>query len=169
MENQSFTNKTNDDKTTLVPAQCTNCGGALTVDPNQDAAVCQYCGTPFIVSKAVQNYNIQHNTYQTNIVNLNKKGTVESILDYAKDRQDKKQQRLDEEKRRAEEERLRQEELKKKRNSKILWVLGWIFIFPVPLTILMLRKKEMVPYLKYGIIAAGWLVYLIFMLTPNAH
>jgi len=41
-----------------------------------------------------------------------------------------------------------------------LWVLGWIFIFPVPLTILMLRKKDMHPALKYGIIAVGWIVYL---------
>ena len=41
-----------------------------------------------------------------------------------------------------------------------LWVLGWICVFPLPLTILMLRKKDMKPVLKYGIIAVGWLVYL---------
>ncbi|MBQ3404278.1 MAG: hypothetical protein IJG63_02525 [Oscillospiraceae bacterium] len=41
-----------------------------------------------------------------------------------------------------------------------LWVLGWICIFPLPLTILMLRKKDMKPVLKYGIIAVGWLIYL---------
>lgn len=42
-----------------------------------------------------------------------------------------------------------------------LWVLGWIFVFPLPLTILMLRKKEMKPLLKYGIIVIGWLVYFV--------
>ncbi|MBR2559339.1 MAG: hypothetical protein IKE37_02775 [Firmicutes bacterium] len=26
-----------------------------------------------------------------------------------------------------------------------LWVLGWIFIFPVPLTVILLRKKDMSP------------------------
>lgn len=149
--------------TTLVPAQCPNCGGELTVDSSQEAAVCQFCGTPFIVSKAVQNYNVQHNTYQTNIVN-ERKGAVESILSYASERQDKKQQRLDEERRRAEEERLRREEKKKKRNHTILWVLGWIFIFPVPLTILVLRSKDMSPKLKYGIIAAGWIVYFLLFI-----
>ena len=48
-----------------------------------------------------------------------------------------------------------------KKRRTWLWVLGWIFIFPVPLTILMLRKKDMKPVLKYGIIAAAWIVYLL--------
>lgn len=42
-----------------------------------------------------------------------------------------------------------------------LWVLGWICIFPVPLTILMLRKKDMKPAVKYGIIAAAWLLFFV--------
>lgn len=42
-----------------------------------------------------------------------------------------------------------------------LWVLGWICIFPVPLTILMLRKKDMKPAIKYSIIAVAWIVYLL--------
>lgn len=168
MNEQNFNpNDPNSTGTTLVPAKCTSCGGELTVDPTQEAAVCQYCGTPFIVSKAVQNYNIQHNTYQTNIVNDQRKGAVESILSYTSERQDKKQQRLDEERRRAEEERLRNEEKSKKRNKTILWVLGWIFIFPVPLTILMLRNKEINKKVKYGIIAAAWIVYLIIFFPKS--
>ena len=35
-------------KTNLVPAVCTQCGAKLEVDPDQEAAVCPYCGTPFI-------------------------------------------------------------------------------------------------------------------------
>ena len=49
-----------------------------------------------------------------------------------------------------------------------LWVLGWLFIFPVPLTILMLRKKDMKPAIRYGIIAAGWIVYLIIGLNGSS-
>ena len=45
----------------LVPAVCTQCGAALEVDPTQEAAVCKYCNTPFIVDKAIQNYNINGN------------------------------------------------------------------------------------------------------------
>lgn len=42
-----------------------------------------------------------------------------------------------------------------------LWVVGWICIFPIPLTILMLRKKDMNPKVKYGIIGAAWVIYLL--------
>ena len=48
-----------------------------------------------------------------------------------------------------------------------LWVLGWLFIFPLPLTILLLRKKEMKAPLKYGIIAGAWIIYLIIALAAG--
>ena len=58
--------------------------------------------------------------------------------------------------------------MKKKKNGKIwLWVLGWICIFPIPLTILMLRKNGMKPGAKYGVIAVAWLVYLIIGFSPK--
>ena len=60
-------------KSALIPAKCTNCGAELSVDATQENAVCSYCGASFIVSKAIQNFNIQnnvqHNVYQTNIIN----------------------------------------------------------------------------------------------------
>ena len=43
---------------TFVPAKCTCCGATLDVDPRQEAAVCRYCNTPFIVEKAINNYNV---------------------------------------------------------------------------------------------------------------
>ena len=54
----------------LVPARCTQCGAALTLDPSQDAAICPFCGTPFVVEKAVNNYT----TYNQTTV-----GTVEHL------------------------------------------------------------------------------------------
>ena len=44
-------------KVKLVAAVCTQCGAQLKVDPNAEAAVCKYCNTPFIVEKAINNYN----------------------------------------------------------------------------------------------------------------
>ncbi|MBR4623523.1 MAG: hypothetical protein IKO45_03100 [Clostridia bacterium] len=41
-----------------------------------------------------------------------------------------------------------------------LWVLGWVFIFPIPLTILLLRNKTLKPFLKYSLIAVSWIIYL---------
>ena len=56
---------------------------------------------------------------------------------------------------------------KKKRTW--LWVLGWICIFPLPLTILMLRKKNMKPAVKYGIIAVAWLLFFAIGASGNTE
>ena len=54
----------------LVDAKCTNCGGALQVDSAKEAAVCPFCGSAFIVEKAVQNFNITNNIVQADVVNI---------------------------------------------------------------------------------------------------
>lgn len=46
--------------------------------------------------------------------------------------------------------------------TTLIWVLGWLIIFPVPLTILMLRNQKPGKNVRYGIIAVGWIVYLLF-------
>lgn len=69
----------------LVAAQCTNCGAALQVDDTKEAAVCQYCGTPFIVEKAIHNYEInnQYKIENANII-LQDENSVEKRMDAAK-------------------------------------------------------------------------------------
>ena len=42
----------------LVKAQCTNCGAALDVDNQKDAAICPFCGTAYVVEKAIQQFSI---------------------------------------------------------------------------------------------------------------
>lgn len=54
---------------TLVPAQCTKCGAALTLNPTEEAAICPYCNTPFIVQKAINSYT-QNNTINAAVVNI---------------------------------------------------------------------------------------------------
>lgn len=55
----------------LVNAKCTNCGANLKVDSGKDAAICEYCGTAFIVEKAVNNYNvINNNNINASVVNM---------------------------------------------------------------------------------------------------
>ncbi len=49
-----------------------------------------------------------------------------------------------------------------------LWVLGWIFIFPLPLTLILI-KKEMKPVLKYGLIAAAWIVWILLVAAANMN
>ena len=45
----------------FVKAQCMNCGGALEVDSNKEAAICPFCSTQYVVEKAIQNSNIANN------------------------------------------------------------------------------------------------------------
>ena len=67
----------------LVPAICSQCGGQLDVDPQQEAAVCPYCGTPFIVEKAIHNDSIQQATIEhADTVNIHTKGAAESFFSF---------------------------------------------------------------------------------------
>lgn len=54
-----------------------------------------------------------------------------------------------------------------KKGNIWLWVLGWVFIFPLPLTILLLRRKNMKNSLKYGIIAVAWIVYGVIIFSAG--
>ena len=49
----------------LVNAKCTNCGANIKIDDNKEAAVCEFCGSAFIVEKAINNYNITNNIITT--------------------------------------------------------------------------------------------------------
>lgn len=46
----------------LVAAKCTQCGANIKVDDTKDAGICEFCGTPFVTEKVINNYN----TYVTN-------------------------------------------------------------------------------------------------------
>ena len=73
----------NDLRARLVPAICTQCGAHLEVDPSQEAAVCKYCNTPFIVEKAVQNYSIQKAKIEhVDKVTIDMKGTADSFFGF---------------------------------------------------------------------------------------
>ena len=55
----------------LVNAICPNCGAALKVNEEKDAAICEYCGNPYIVKKAVEKYNVTVVNHTTNNINAN--------------------------------------------------------------------------------------------------
>ena len=54
----------------LVPAKCPECGGNVVVDNEKDAWVCDFCKTPFVVEKAINNFNTINNT-TNNVTNNN--------------------------------------------------------------------------------------------------
>jgi len=68
----------------MTPAICTQCGASVEVDPKQEAAVCEYCRTPFIIDKAIKSYNLQNATVShVDSINIIKTGAVESVLNFA--------------------------------------------------------------------------------------
>lgn len=51
-----------------------------------------------------------------------------------------------------------------------LWVLGWLIIFPVPVTILLLRNQKLNKWIKGVIISLAWLVFIAMIASapkPN--
>ena len=60
----------------LIKGKCPECGGILEINKTADAAVCPYCGMPYIVEKAINNYistaNIDHvQNINAQVVNVN--------------------------------------------------------------------------------------------------
>ena len=53
----------------IVECKCTNCGAVLKVDSTHDAAICEFCKTPFIVQKAINNFNTVNNISDS-VVNI---------------------------------------------------------------------------------------------------
>lgn len=129
----------------IVSMVCPNCGASIQVDADKKNLTCNYCGNNLFVDDEVQ-----HIRYDN---------ADEAGYQFEKGRQ------------RAQAEAnysAMNSNVQPKKRRTWLWVLGWLCIFPLPLTILMLRKKEMKPGLKYGVIAAAWIVYLIIGVSGNS-
>ena len=127
----------------IVSMVCPNCGASLQVDADQKNLTCSYCGNGLYVDdevKHVQYDNAEDTGYQFEMG----------------------RQRAQAEATRVQQQTFNMNFGKPPKKRKTwLWVLGWIFIFPVPLTILMLRNQKLSKPVKIGIIVAAWIVYLI--------
>lgn len=66
----------------FVAAKCTQCGAHLKVDTANEAAVCQFCNTPFITEKAINNYNNSYNidTLHADVVNISNDFSREDLI-----------------------------------------------------------------------------------------
>lgn len=65
----------------FVSAKCTNCGGVLAVNSDKDVAICEYCQSPFIIEKAINNYNVT-NTIKDSVVHIYGTNNELSVADY---------------------------------------------------------------------------------------
>ncbi len=134
----------------IVSMTCPNCGATLQVDADNKNVTCNYCGNSLF---------IDDETSHVKIDNPEQVG-----YDFEKGRQRAQaEQRYNQSNTYA---APRNYTTPKKRKTW-LWVLGWLFVFPLPLTIILVRKKDMKPILKYGIIAVAWILYLIIGLAGS--
>ena len=68
--------------TKIVPALCIQCGGTVEVDPKSETAKCPFCGTTFLLEKAVNNYNVKYaHVEHADNVNIDMSGAVKDVLD----------------------------------------------------------------------------------------
>lgn len=137
----------------IVDLTCPHCGANLKVDSSATEYTCEYCGSKVLLDNGSASKltvdNAEESGYQF------EKGRIRAQREAARQYRSNTGNN--------------QTQQPKKKSKTWLWVLGWIFIFPVPLTIIMLRKKEMKPSIKYGIIAASWIVYLIIASPGNSN
>ena len=52
--------------------------------------------------------------------------------------------------------------LKNKNHSRWIWILGWILVFPIPLSFLLRRNEKLSMGVKLGIITLASLFYAVF-------
>ena len=130
----------------LIDTTCPKCSANLRVDADMQSAFCEYCGAELLIDDEVQHLQID---------NAESAGYA-----FEKGRQ------------RAQQEAQMPMEysapLAPKKNKKMVWwVLGWIFIFPIPLTIIISRNQKLKTGVKIGIIAVAWIVYLMIGIVGN--
>ena len=64
----------------LLQAKCTNCGGILQVDGSNDAAICPYCNSAFVVEKAVANFFYSNvSSVNASVVNIYNHETTPTV------------------------------------------------------------------------------------------
>ena len=127
----------------FVSMVCPNCGASLQVDADQKNLTCNYCGNRLYVDDEVKHVHYDN--------------AEEAGYQFEKGRQRAKAEASGAHRQTT---RMNPGQPPKKRKTW-LWVLGWICIFPIPLTILMIRNQKLSKPVKIGIIAAAWIVYLL--------
>lgn len=111
----------------LVEMKCKNCGAVLKVNPDDKDVTCSFCNTSFKIDDEVQHHKFD-DAEQTGYEF--EKGKIRA-------REEAKQEKIREQNAILQ---AQYEEEKRRKNLK-WWIIGWIFFFPIPLTILIWKSK----------------------------
>lgn len=137
----------------LVSMICPQCGGTLEAPENTKQMQCPFCNTPVMLDDEVKHIKFD-NSKQAGYDF--EKGRIEAQQDHVAQQIVYNQAAVH-----------AQQEAERKRKNFKWWVLGWIFIFPVPLTILIVKSKKLKPVLKAVLISALWITILLVGVFAN--
>ena len=132
----------------LVDTKCPHCGANLNVDMDNRDAACSFCHARLLIDDEVQHIrfdNSEEMGYQFEKGRQRAQAEAEMNRYSAGSKPETEQEAPNP---------------PEKKRKTWLWIIGWIFIFPVPLTIIMIKKKDISKKIRYGAIAAAWIVYL---------
>jgi DNA-directed RNA polymerase subunit RPC12/RpoP len=138
----------------LIDMTCPHCGAQLKVDADQKQAKCDHCGTTILIDDEVR-----HVKYD---------GAEEAGYEFEKGRQ----KAIAEAKtgvKSSSSSGYDSHLPHKRKHSLLLWILMWLLIFPLPITILLKRNKRIKPAVKYGIIAIAWILYLVIVFAGGGN
>lgn len=138
----------------LIDTQCPKCGAMLKVDSEKKQAKCEFCGASLLIDDEVQ--HIQYDNVE------------DAGYKFERGRQ-RAQQENSVHNNSTQSNTQTNMTPPKKKSKMIWWVLGWICIFPIPLTILMLRNKKLSKGIKISIIAVAWVVYFLIGISGSSN
>ncbi len=134
----------------VTSLNCPNCNSPLDIAPGQEIAECPCCGSTIGVDDGALKIEASLSDQE------------EAGYQFEKGRQ------------RAQREQARKaaqsSAAPKKKRMTWLWILGWILMFPVPLTVLMLsspRAKGLNKNVRIVIIAAAWVAFFVIAASGN--
>lgn len=129
----------------MVSLNCPRCGATLQIDSDNKYLTCKYCESTFFVDDETNHTKIENQAKEKQHQKAAQYNTQQSTS--VKPNNHSKQ----------------------KKRRTWLWVLGWIFIFPLPLTLLIAKNQKLKAFVKIGIIAVAWIIYLFFVFPSGAH
>ena len=116
----------------LLITKCPNCGASIDSVEQTNKVVCEFCGSAF----ELENKSSEVDTHSS---------SEADGYNFEMGRQ------------RAINETIRENEItEKKKKNLIWWVLGWLFIFPLPLSVLIYRHEKWSKTVRIGLIVLLW-------------
>lgn len=139
----------------LISMICPQCGGTLEAPENTKQMQCPFCNTTVMLDDEVQ--HIQFDNSKQAGYDF-EKGRIEAQQDHAAQQARYKQEMI-----------RTQQAAERKQKNLIWWILGWLFVFPVPLTILIAKSKKLKPVIKMVLIVVLWVVIVLLGALANLN